>query len=109
MKNGTSIVTAADGPLGPKYEFKPGVVLMSRIGSAPMIPVACAADRAWYLNRWDNFMVPKPFARIVLAIGEPHPVPSGSSMEELESHRMAMQSALMALTDKSKEALRRET
>jgi len=109
MKNGTSIVTAADGPLGPKYEFKAGVVLMSRIGSAPMIPVACAADRAWHLNRWDDFMIPKPFARIVLAIGEPHPVPSGSSMEELESHRMAMQSALMALMDESKEALRRET
>ena len=63
MKNGVSIVTAADGPLGPKNEFKPGVVLMSRIGSAPMIPIACAADRAWYLNRWDNFMVPKPFLR----------------------------------------------
>ncbi len=71
MKRGVSIVTTADGPNGPKYEFKPGTVLMARIGGAPMVPLACAADRAWYLNRWDDFMIPKPFARVVLAVGEP--------------------------------------
>jgi len=105
MKDGTSIVTAADGPLGPKQEFKAGVVLMSRIGSAPMIPIACAADRAWYLNRWDDFMIPKPFSRIVLAIGEPHPVPPGSSMEDLEVHRLGMQQALIDLTEQAERAL----
>jgi lysophospholipid acyltransferase (LPLAT)-like uncharacterized protein len=108
MKNGTSIITAADGPLGPKYEFKPGVVLMSRIGSAAMIPIGCAADRAWHLNRWDDFIIPKPFARIVLAVGDPHPVPAGSSMEDLELHRKIMQDSLMSLIEQSKEALQNE-
>jgi lysophospholipid acyltransferase (LPLAT)-like uncharacterized protein len=108
MKNGISIITAADGPLGPKYEFKPGVVLMSRIGSAAMIPIACAADRAWHLDRWDDFMVPKPFARIVLAVGEPHPVPASSSKEDLESHRKSMHDSLMSLMEQSKEALQNE-
>jgi len=108
MKNGISIITAADGPLGPKNEFKPGVVLMSRIGSAAMIPIACAANRAWYLDRWDDFMVPKPFARIVIAIGEPNTVPAGSSMEDLESHRKNMQNSLASLIEQSKKALQNE-
>jgi len=97
MKRGVSIVTTADGPSGPKYEFKLGAVLMARIGGAPMVPLACAADRAWYLKRWDDFMIPKPFARVVLAIGEPIEVPRGTSMEKLEEYRLQMQYASNAL------------
>ena len=105
MKNGYSIVTTADGPRGPKYEFKLGAILMARIAGVPVIPIGCAADRAWYLNRWDNFMVPKPFARIVLAIGAPHPIPSDAPLDGLESHRVAVQEAVMSLMADSENAL----
>ena len=105
MKNGLSIVTTADGPNGPKYEFKPGAVLMSRIGGAPMVPLACAADRAWYLKRWDDFMIPKPFAKIVLAVGEPIEVPRDASMDKLEDYRLQMQYATNALMKESEQLL----
>ena len=105
MKKGYAIVTTADGPSGPKYEFKQGAVLMARIGGTPMVPLACAADRAWYLKRWDDFMIPKPFARVVLAIGEPIEVPRGTSMEKLEDFRLEMQYAINALMAESEQAL----
>lgn len=105
MKDGYSIVTTADGPRGPKYEFKVGAILMARIAGAPIIPVACAADRAWYLNRWDDFMIPKPFSRIVLAIGEPYTVPSNAALDNLEVHREAVQEAVMSLMRESTEVL----
>lgn len=105
MKKGFSIVTTADGPRGPKYEFKMGAILMARIAGVPIIPVACAADRAWYLNRWDNFMVPKPFARIVLAIGEPYPIPRDAPLDGLEPHRSHVQEAVMSLMADSESAL----
>ena len=85
MKDGVSIITTADGPNGPKYEFKPGAVLMSRIGGAPMVPLACAADKAWHLDRWDDFMIPKPFSRVVLAVGEPIEVPRDLPVDEMET------------------------
>ena len=108
MKKGTSIVTAADGPLGPAYYFKSGVVLTSRIGAAPMLPIGCAADRAWHLRRWDDFMIPKPFARLVVAVGEPHLVPPGTSKEGLEDEREAMQIAVNGLVEQSKTVLRQK-
>ena len=97
MKNGYSIVTTADGPRGPKYEFKMGAILMARIAGVPVIPIACAADRAWYLDRWDNFMIPKPFARIALAIGKPYPIRSDAPLDGLEPHRQHVQEAVMSL------------
>ncbi len=105
IRDGVAIVTTADGPNGPKYEFKPGAVLMARIGGTPLVPVACAADRAWTLNRWDDFMIPKPFARIVLAVGEPIAVPRDTPMDKLEEYRLEMQYATNALMKESEQLL----
>ena len=106
MKNGYSIVTTADGPRGPKYEFKAGAVLMARIAGVPIVPIACAAERAWYLNRWDDFMIPKPFSRIVLAVGEPYPIPADAPLDTLEPHRLAVQEAVMSLMRESEQVLK---
>ena len=106
MKAGYSIVTTADGPRGPKYEFKAGTVLMARIAGVPMIPIGCAADRAWYLNRWDDFMIPKPFARVAIAVGEPIPVPRDIALDDLEPVRANVQAAVMSLMEDSEQALK---
>jgi lysophospholipid acyltransferase (LPLAT)-like uncharacterized protein len=109
MKDGYSIVTTADGSNGPKYEFKSGTVLMARIGNVPMVPMACAAEKAWYLNRWDDFMIPKPFSRVVLAIGEPVVVPKGTPLDALEEYRLQMQYATNALMAESKLQLEKQS
>ncbi|MGI9203325.1 MAG: lysophospholipid acyltransferase family protein [Woeseiaceae bacterium] len=101
MKRGVSIVTTADGPSGPQHVFKPGIVLMARIGGAPMVPLAGAADRAWHLKRWDDFMIPKPFARVVLAVGEPIVVSHDAGKDEMETLRIRMEDATKTLTEQS--------
>lgn len=105
MKRGVSIVTAADGPVGPAYYFKSGVLMTSRIGSAPMLPMGCAASRTWQFGTWDDFRVPKPFARVAVAIGEPIEVGAGARAEELEALRKRMQDAVNALSEESKRLL----
>jgi lysophospholipid acyltransferase (LPLAT)-like uncharacterized protein len=97
MKRGYSVVTTADGPQGPIYEFKAGAILTSRIGGAPIIPMACAASSAWYLDRWDKFMIPKPFARVVIAVGEPYIVPKDRRLDAIEDDRLNVQRAVMSL------------
>ena len=109
MKEGFSSVTTADGPRGPKHEFKVGAILMARVADVPIIPIGCAADRAWYLDRWDDFMIPKPFARIALAIGEPYALPPGTPLNELEPHRALVQEAVMSLMADSENLLNRVT
>jgi lysophospholipid acyltransferase (LPLAT)-like uncharacterized protein len=36
-----------------------------------ILPVVAVADRAWHLKSWDSFMIPKPFARVTVAYGDP--------------------------------------
>ena len=82
-KGGTPVV-APDGPQGPPHVFKPGAVLLSQMAGVPVLPMACAVDRRWHLNNWDRTVVPKPWARIVLAFGEPFHAPSELADAELK-------------------------
>jgi lysophospholipid acyltransferase (LPLAT)-like uncharacterized protein len=106
MKRGYSIVTTADGPRGPIYEIKPGAIVMARIGGVPVVPIACAASRVWELPRWDKFMIPLPFCRVVLAIGKPYTIPPGVALDAIEPHRLAVQEAVMSLMQQCADRLR---
>jgi lysophospholipid acyltransferase (LPLAT)-like uncharacterized protein len=78
---------------------------MARVAGVPIVPIACAADRAWYLRRWDNFMIPKPFARVVIAVGEPYQISRDVRLDELETHRLNVQGAVMSLMQDCEDAL----
>lgn len=108
LKRGSSIITTPDGPRGPIFEFKAGNILIARISGTPLVPLACAADRSWRLTSWDRMMIPKPFARVVVAIGEPHAVPRDASVDGLEQHRIEMQNALMSLMTQCREAVEKK-
>jgi hypothetical protein len=82
----TSLVITADGPKGPLHECKPGVLMLARIARAPVIPLAYAATPATHWRSWDRFIVPWPFARVALAIGEPFNVPAGAGFADLDPH-----------------------
>ena len=75
VRAGHSMSITPDGPRGPREVLKPGVVQLAQLTGAPLIPLAAAADRAWWFTSWDRFLVPKPFARVAVTYGEPILVP----------------------------------
>jgi lysophospholipid acyltransferase (LPLAT)-like uncharacterized protein len=87
-----------DGPRGPAQIVKPGLVYLAGRSGLPVIPVAAAASRAWRLRSWDGFRVPLPFARVVVAYGEPIHVPHDLAREDAESWRLRIEQALDQLT-----------
>lgn len=86
VKDGISPAITPDGPRGPRHQFKPGAILLAQMSGRPILPLAYAASRAWRI-KWDGFVIPKPFSRIVIGIGPPRYVPrtlAGAALEKLQ-------------------------
>lgn len=71
LERGGTIVITPDGPRGPLHSVNPGPAWMASETGFPILPAGCACDRAWHLNSWDKFTIPKPGSRVVLVYGEP--------------------------------------
>jgi lysophospholipid acyltransferase (LPLAT)-like uncharacterized protein len=72
MEQGHVGAVIVDGPTGPIYKSKAGVLMLSHMTGAPIIPCVASADRAWILeNTWCKYMIPKPFARCLITGANP--------------------------------------
>lgn len=74
-----------DGPRGPRFIFKGGAITVAQLCGVPIVPLAYAARRAKIFGTWDKFVLPFPFSRIVIAIGEPYLPPRKVTAEEMEA------------------------
>ncbi|HPF25855.1 MAG TPA: lysophospholipid acyltransferase family protein [Steroidobacteraceae bacterium] len=74
VKQNVSAVVTPDGPRGPRFQFKSGAIVLSQMSGRPLLPMAYAASRATTFH-WDKFVLPWPFCRIAIAIGEPRQIP----------------------------------
>jgi lysophospholipid acyltransferase (LPLAT)-like uncharacterized protein len=67
LEKGLKAIFTADGPRGPIYQTKIGPVKLAQmtqeeIGSFYLLP-----ERAWVLNSWDRFLIPKPFSKVTVS------------------------------------------
>lgn len=85
-----------DGPRGPRGVAQPGIVWLARATGHPIVPIHAEADRAWTMRSWDRTQVPKPGARLVMAIGAPILVPRETDEVGLEAARLAVEAGLRA-------------
>ncbi len=87
-----------DGPRGPAERVKPGIAWLASTTGLPVIPIGTASNRAHAFGSWDRFRLPLPFARVVVAYGDPIQVPAGLGDEGLETWRARIEADLAAVT-----------
>ena len=107
VKQQISPAITPDGPRGPLHEFKPGAVMLAQITGKPILPVSVAASRTWTFKTWDQFELPLPFSRVVIAYGEPLRVPRVLNPDALERMQAEMAEKLQALNAEARAALAR--
>lgn len=95
---GRTLALTPDGPRGPRQELKAGALVAAQLSGLPLVPLAAGTDRAWWIEGWDRFLVPKPFARIRVIYGEPQPVARDADAAELERQRGRLEDELNRLT-----------
>lgn len=75
VRSGSQGAVAVDGPKGPIYEVKPGIIELAAKTGVPILPIHTKASSAWFIPRaWNKSYLPKPFARIDVYYGKLIPV-----------------------------------
>lgn len=98
---------AVDGPKGPIYKVKPGVLQISRLSKLPIVPVAFYGTQTHTFHKaWNKAQLPLPFAKIHIYWGEPFPAISKQQdpkdpnlAAQLEKHIHSTKTHVKALFD----------
>ena len=105
-KDGRVAALAVDGPKGPIYEAKPGIVKLAQHTGKPIVPIAaCARRRFVFSKAWNRCYVPFPFSECVVALGAPLAVPEILSDEALEDWRQRLNEALNLVRQQAEDAI----
>jgi hypothetical protein len=98
LRAGRDAGITPDGPRGPRGAVQQGATELSRMTGSVVIPVTNSARPRKLLGTWDRFQIPGPFAKVVVAYGEPFVVPFESDPEERERCRLRLGAVLDELT-----------
>jgi len=81
-RRGYDIAFTSDGPRGPLYQIKPGVIALAQMTGRPIVPASYHLTRKLTLRSWDRFQIPLPFSTCTLKFGNPIHVPRSFRDEE---------------------------
>ncbi|MBN2751618.1 MAG: lysophospholipid acyltransferase family protein [Rhodospirillaceae bacterium] len=106
LRRGDRIGITPDGPRGPRMRVQVGTIVLARTSGAPILPIAFSARRCRFLKSWDRMQMVMPFTHGAYVFGEPIVVPRDA--EDLEPYRLALETALNAITAEADHAMGHE-
>lgn len=90
-----------DGSKGPRRYCKHGAVTVARMAGVPIVPVACAAHKNWRLRSWDRHLIPKPFTKTLVLVGDPIEVARDLDNDAAEAARADLEKTMNRLTQQA--------
>ena len=82
LEEGRIVAIIPDGPRGPVYTVRPGIISLAQATGAPILPLTAVVSSYWKVNSWDGFMIPKPFSKVTIVYGEPIYIERNSDPEK---------------------------
>jgi len=83
-----------DGPRGPRYEIRPGLLRLAQATRRPIVAITYQLRWKIELKSWDRFHVPLPFSTCHLVTGAPIRVPENATEAELAAILARVKDAL---------------
>ena len=86
------ITITPDGPRGPRREMKDGIVFLAAKSECAIVPMAFRVSRCWRIaGRWTDLVIPQPFSKVTVFLGEPIRVPRKLGSEGLQEYTQLVQ------------------
>ncbi len=89
-RSGQSLVIAVDGPRGPIFEPKEGVIRMAELTGLPLLPFVCKGKKNHFFSGWDKMMGCYFGSAITYIIGDPIFVPAKITDAQKENYRQQL-------------------
>jgi hypothetical protein len=87
--------TVMDGPQGPPFVAKKGMIVLAMQTGRPLVPIMMSAHPAITLRKaWDKTLIPLPFSRVTVAYEKPWRVPPDLNEEGMEHLRREVEKSL---------------
>ena len=106
VQAGFDACVTPDGPKGPIYKSKEGVLRISQQANARLLPCTYAVESKWEVNSWDRMVIPKPFTRGIYYVGEEIPVPESRDSSDLDQSLSSLDAKLMEIDLTANELLK---
>jgi len=72
INQGSNAAIAVDGPRGPIYEVKDGIIFMAKMTDSCIIPVSTSSSSCFIFKKaWDRYILPLPLSKCVIIYGSP--------------------------------------
>ena len=101
QKDGSDIAFPPDGPRGPGFQVKIGIIELAKHTRRPIVPLAFSASKKKFFKTWDRFILPYPFSKGVFIWGEPIHVDPDGDRAHVEERRILLETRLNELTERA--------
>ncbi|MCI0419489.1 MAG: lysophospholipid acyltransferase family protein [Acidobacteria bacterium] len=91
LRSGKDAGFTVDGPRGPRYEVKPGPVLLAKRTGDAVLCFDISLQSKIQLNTWDQMQIPLPFSKALILKAPPIYVPRDANEGELQDKIAEMQ------------------
>ncbi|MDD3435653.1 MAG: DUF374 domain-containing protein [Candidatus Gastranaerophilales bacterium] len=110
LKNGECVAMAVDGPSGPAFVVKDGIIKIAKMAGVPIVPMYWYSPFKNFLKMpsWDSLGYPLGPCRILSIYGEPIHVDANNTDEQDEEARVKLQAAFDELAQKIPQAYKEE-
>lgn len=86
VKGGRDAYITPDGPEGPSYVIKPGITYIAQKAAATILPLGAYTRHGYRVPRWDRYVLPYPFSKLAIQIGEPIVVDKEAELTAVSHH-----------------------
>jgi lysophospholipid acyltransferase (LPLAT)-like uncharacterized protein len=90
-----------DGPQGPRFKVKPGIVALAKKTGYPIVPISYSGSKIKVFSSWDRFILPYPFSTCRIIYGKPVVVPKTGDPEEENEMVVKLEAELCRITQRA--------